>query len=832
MYARRLRAHGAQELLAGIGIAAAVALVLAATLAEQSISGSARQVVHAIVGPAQLQLRARSEEGFPESTLARVQRLPGVARAAPLLDSRTTLTTPAGRSASVQLAAADLRLATLDGLAETLPIGALTSNRIALTAAAARALGPARSVTVDLRGTAYTLAVSAVLGPRDAGALSAAPVAVMPLSLAQRLAGLPGRVTRILVQARPGRVAQVRRELHSLAGPSLEVAPAEQDLALLRQALSPSDLASGLFAAIGGLLGFLLAFNAMLLTVADRRRAIADLRIEGATRLTVIEMVAFEGLCLGLLASLAGIAGGWALATGAFHHSTAYLAQAFVLSPSTLLDARAVALALGGGVLATLLASGVPLLDLRPSRARDAVYRANGAPGNTLTSRERTRLAGLALALTAGATALWTLDPSAAIPATALLALATVLAVPLVFAAVLAAADRASERLQRLAVLPLALASLRATTIRSLALAATGAVALFGSVALGGARENLLQGIERFSHSYVADADIWVGNPGDNQAVDPFRAGSYAARLARLPSVAGVQAFHGAFLQLGGRRVWIVARPPDGATHILSTQLRSGEPADTLTRLGHSGWIAVSEAIAGERHLHLGDALTLPTPTGSLALRVAATTTNLAWPPGVIFMSSADFTRAWQTADPTALALTLRPGTDPRAARTQVAHALAGTGLQATLAADRARTIDALASTGLGQLREIALLLLAAATLAMGAALTSSIWQRRAGLAGLRLLGARSHSVLAVLGLEALLMLGAGCLTGALVGVYGQVVIDAFLRHVTGFPIADPTTSIHPVQVFAAVLAAALALAAIPGLLAARVRPALALAGE
>jgi putative ABC transport system permease protein len=857
MYGRRLRVHGAQELLAAMGIAVAVALVLSATLAERSISASARQVVRTIVGPAQLQLRARSDEGFSEALLVKVQHLPGVARAAPLLDSNATVTGRSGRSVRVQLAGADLRLATLDGLGETLPIGTLTSDRIGLTRAAARAVGltanagesarPA-SVTLELRGRAYRLPVSAVLGARDAGALAEASVAVMPLSLAQRLAGLHGRVSRILVEAQPGRLAQVRAELGvfvrpgagsisgagagSISGPGIEVAPADQDLALLRQALGPSDLASGLFAAIGALLGFLLAFNAMLLTVADRRRTIADLRIEGATRAAVVEMVTFEALCLGLVGSLAGFAAGWALASGAFHHSTGYLAEAFVLSPSTLLDARAVALALGGGVLATCLASAVPLLDLRPSRPRDAVYRSDGSPGNTLTRRERTRLAGLALGLLAAATVLWALDPAAAIPATALLALATVLAVPLVFALVLRAAAIASERLQRLAILPLALASLRATTLRSLALAGTGAVALFGSIALGGARENLLQGIKRFSHSYVADADVWVGNPGDNQAVDSFHPAPYAARLAHLPSVASVRAFHGAFLQLRGRRVWIVARPPRGARHVLATQLRNGSPALTLARLKRGGWIAVSEAIASEHHLHIGDSLALPTPSGPHMLRIAATTTNLAWPPGVVFMSDADFLHFWDNTDPTALALTLRPDVDPRVARGQIAAALQGSGLEATLAADRAREIDMLASTGLGQLREIALLLLAAATLAMGAALTSSIWQRRAGLAGLRLLGARSYSMLGILGLEALLMLGAGCLTGALAGVYGQFVIDAFLRHVTGFPIAAPTTSLQPLEIFAAVLAAALAIGAIPGLLAARVRPGLALAGE
>ena len=86
IYRRWLRAHAVQELLAGAGIAVAVALVLAATVAEQSIAGSTGQVVRAVVGHATLQLRARNGEGFPEAMLSRVEAIPGVKQAAPLLE--------------------------------------------------------------------------------------------------------------------------------------------------------------------------------------------------------------------------------------------------------------------------------------------------------------------------------------------------------------------------------------------------------------------------------------------------------------------------------------------------------------------------------------------------------------------------------------------------------------------------------------------------------------------------------------------------------------------------------------------------------------------------
>jgi putative ABC transport system permease protein len=202
----------------------------------------------------------------------------------------------------------------------------------------------------------------------------------------------------------------------------------------------------------------------------------------------------------------------------------------------------------------------------------------------------------------------------------------------------------------------------------------------------------------------------------------------------------------------------------------------------------------------------------------------------------VIFMDSSDYTRAWTTSAPTALGVDLRPGANIAAARSAIERELgrAGgqSGLEVSTAATREASIDALTSEGLGQLQEISTLLLLAAISAMAAALGSSIWQRRTWLAGLRLSGAKPHRLRRILLLEAALMLGAGCLTGAVAGIYGQVVIDGYLRHVTGFPLASIVTGGRPLEIFALVLAIALTVMAIPGWFASRVSPALALENE
>jgi putative ABC transport system permease protein len=840
LYRRRLRINAAQELFAGIGIAIAVALVFAATVAESSIAGSSAEVVHAVAGPASLQLRARGGAGFDEHLLKQVERLPGVKQAAPLLEQSATIRAANGRHTTIDLAGTDTSLAVLDGLGETLPLAALTPGTIGLSKASADALRIGRVrrgyVTLEMRGQATTLRVSAVLGHEAVGALSRALVAVMPLARMQELSGLPGRVTRIFVETQPGAESSVHAELHALAGGRLTVAPADQDVTLLREALGPSRLASGLFAAIGALLGFLFAFNAMLLTVPERRQAIADLRLAGTRRVGIVQMVLFQALCLGVAASLVGLLAGYVLSVGVFHQSSAYLAEAFTLGSNTVIGLRPLLLAFVGGVLATCLASAVVLLDLRRGRARDAVYQQEGVAGDTLGAATQRRLFAGSVGLIAAASLLYALVPAAAIAAIAILALGTVLAVPLVLGGVLALMAKLTERYGQLITLPVVLASLRTTTLRSLALAATGAVALFGSVALGGSRENLLQGIRTFAHSYVSAADIWVTNPGDNQAVNEFSPGAAAARIASVPGVANVRRFQGGFLALGSRRVWIIARPPGASRQVLASEILEGNAATADARLSQGGWIAVSKQIAEAHHVHMGGVLTLPTPTGDRSFRIAATTTNLAWPPGVIFIDSSDYSHDWNPTHPTAptaFGVELRPGADAELARSAIARALgSSSGLEVSTAATREASIDALTSEGLGQLQEISTLLLLAAIAAMAAALASSLWQRRAWLAGLRLSGAKPGRLRRILLLEATLMLGAGCLTGAVAGIYGEVVIDGYLRHVTGFPLASIITGGRAIEIFALVLAIALAIMTIPGWLVSRVSPGLALEND
>ena len=90
---------------------------------------------------------------------------------------------------------------------------------------------------------------------------------------------------------------------------------------------------------------------------------------------------------------------------------------------------------------------------------------------------------------------------------------------------------------------------------------------------------------------------------------------------------------------------------------------------------------------------------------------------------------------------------------------------------------------------GLSRLTQIATLVLIATVLAMSVAMGTMIWQRRPRLARMKVQGYPARGVVAGAALRERLLLGAGCLIGAVFGIYGQLLISHALASVTGFPV-------------------------------------------
>ncbi len=473
--------------------------------------------------------------------------LPGVRSSAAVLRENVSVAGPRGAKA-VQMLGVTPGIVNLGSL-DTKNFGAggfRFSEGLILPAGVASAIGaePGSQVTVLAAGGAHRVKVGAVLSGSLFGALTSSPVAIALLAVAQRLTGLPGRVTQVLVQPRPGSDRFVTGELARIAGGRLDVSPAGNELRLLDQAIEPNSQSTELFSAISVMVGFLLALNAMLLTMPERRRFVADLRVQGYDRRQVLVLLSFQALALGVLASLVGVTLGDALSSAFFHRVPNYLAAAFPIGAKQIVHPKTVIAAFACGVIATVLASLTPVVDLREGRAVDAVFRESGGRGETIGKRATTMLGIAGMASIAAVTALVLLAPGMTIVGGVALALSTLLLIPAMFAGIAQALPWMGDHIRSSALI-VAVSELRATSMRAVALAGIAGLAVYGSIAMGGARGDLIRGIDHATAQYFGTADIWVGTGQDIFNVNRFEPQGTVAAIARAPGVASVRVLPG-----------------------------------------------------------------------------------------------------------------------------------------------------------------------------------------------------------------------------------------------------------------------------------------------
>lgn len=831
LYRARLRARVVlvQELFAILGIAVGVALLFASQVASTSLNGSVRALTGGIVGQSRLQLVAREPGGFDERLLASVQRLPGVQAAVPVLEERAEVTGPKGVQ-PVDLIASDPRYAHLAGpLLRHFSASQLASQQaLALPTSVAQAAGvaPLQTVTLQIGAIGTHVLVGAELGVAEIGGLVHSPLALAPLGYVQRLAGMQGRITRILVRPAPGRDAAVRASLQQIAAGHLNVQPASADAAFFGEAAGPINQATTLFSAISALVGFMFAYCAMLLTVPLRRSLVRDLRRDGATRSMTIKTLLFDAAVLGGVASLLGLLLGDLLSLTLFHSNPGYLSFAFPVGSQRIVDGQSIALAVGAGMLAACVGVLTPLRDIfsRPLRTRAPRPTRAGPPAHLLWLLA----GGLVLLGMSTATLLaHTVSLAGAIAGIVSLVFALLLLLPLLLAAIIELFDRLQRRLlsgsARLAAIELRSPT---TMARSLAIAATGAIAVFAGVTSQGATGNLQRGLDRLFANVTSVADVWVAAPGDQNllATIPLL-GDTGGAFAHLPGVRAVGSYHAGFLDYGDRRLWVLAPPSTAASPIPPSQLLRGGVARATALLRAGGWAVVSQVVADQHHLRVGQSFTLPAPIPQ-KLRVAGLSTNLGWPPGAIVLSTRDYVRGWGPESASAYNVMLTPRTSPAAVREEIRTSLGATsGLAVETAGQRNARQRVASRKGLERLSQIAMLVLIAGAMAIAAAMSAMISQRRPQLARMKLEGFPTRGLWRSLILESGLLLGAGCSIGALFGVYGQLVLSHDLLAVTGFPVVYSLAALAAVGSFALVAGAAAAIVAVPGYRAASVRP-------
>jgi putative ABC transport system permease protein len=795
-YRRNLRVQPLRELMAIAGIAAGVALLFAVQVAHHSITGSFEEISHGVAGNATLELSARGPEGFDQRVATEVERMPGVQAAAPILTQPIVAVGPHGRRALTLVGATEQVNALHGRLSSEFQHASEGSQRglLLLTAPTANAIGarPGDRVTVLVGGHSERMTLDATLGHSLIGAAAGSPIAAAPLAIVQSVAGLQARVTRVLIEPRPGREAQLRRALQTRFGATLNARGVGTEVKLLGNAAASETQVTLLFSAISLVAGVILAYNALLLAGEERRRFIVYLIETGTPDSMVIASLAFDALILGLAGCALGLFAGDVLSLLAYHSVPGYIAAAFPIGAQRVLAPQTVLIALAGGMLAAFAAAALPAL----ATLRAGVASEPEAVGRTLSLAGKLRISdqivfACGLLLVCVSVAVSALAPATTVPALVGLAIGLVICLPMILHWLLSLARKASSHSDDPAT-RLSVAELRRSPRRSVALLATGTIATFLMIVIGGSVANVQSAVSRGATDLLSNASIWV-KPGGAENVyttQPFAYAETQRRLQALGVVSSVLPWRDSFLDLPRRRVWVLGVPPQQRAQIAPSQLLEGSLATADARLREGGWAALSETIARERHLHLGERFTLPTPAGNASFRLAATTANYGWLSGAIVMNGADHARLWDSQKATQLAVTLRPGVTLTQGKQAIQSALPpGSALTVQTVGERRAEVSAVLGSTLARLNDITIIVLVTTIMSVIALMMAAVWQGRLRFNRLLSIGMDFWQFSRLIFYESGAVLLSGCVIGIAAGLTGQYLIDGWLAHTTGSPV-------------------------------------------
>ena len=264
---------------------------------------------------------------IPESIIAAVKDVPGVAVAEGGVSGYAQFIAPNGKAVTTGGAptiglsyGADRRLSSLRLVAGMPPT---TSTQVVMDQGTARKyhFSVGNQVRILLPGSPQTFTLSGIVAFGTADNLAGATIAAFNLPTAQQLFGEQGHLNTIDVITTPNaNKTAVEHGISAVLPAGVEVVTgqtvaAEQSSAI-NQSLGIFSTALLVFALISLFVGGFTIFNTFSITVGQRTRELALLRIVGASRRQVFRSVLFEALLLGVTASLVGIGLGVLTASG------------------------------------------------------------------------------------------------------------------------------------------------------------------------------------------------------------------------------------------------------------------------------------------------------------------------------------------------------------------------------------------------------------------------------------------------------------------------------------------------------------------------------------
>jgi putative ABC transport system permease protein len=761
---RELAVHR-RRTLASIAVMAVSAMYLVAILGIfGSITGSVNRLTDGIAGVAALEVSGITDAGFPDTIMADVTAVPGVAAAVPMI--RTSVPTASGTSGPVLLFGADANIAALGGaLKDALKDGAQQQLAAPSPVPDGVRVGPGvgRRNGETFQLDSVTVTVIGVLGGKQLADLNGGHYVLAPLALAQNVAGRQGRLDSILITTRPNAdLAQLRAAVTAAVNGRAIVADPSMRAARAGDGVKMMNYMALMGVGVALVVGAFLIYTTVTMAITQRRPVISMLRAIGARRVTIVRDMLAEAAILGVIGGAVGSGLGILMGRMAIGRLPPAMTQGLEARVEYWLPGYAIPAAITVTALTSVVASAMAARQVYKVSPIEALAPVGASASDRVPPWLRIGCGVGAVAVFA-ASILVVFNQHGAVTVVAMnavfcaeVALGFALSVPIVNA--IAAAARAFGSVGALAA-----ATIERAPRRVWATAMTVLIAVSTTIVITGTNTDMVRSAQGILSS-AADADVWVSaNPPDSYPTDALPQG-LSEKVAAVPGVARVTEGAFGFAVVGGTRVMLDGFAPgtaDPLYHALDRHTRD----NVLAGRG----VVLSQNLGKAFHVRAGDQLRMQTPHGVQLATVLALVPYFSTVIGTVGMGL-DQMRAWfDRRITTTLQIAGGPEVDAHRLLTDVRHVVPAPNYVYDGRAELAG-LEAPMHQSMFIANAVWIIVVFVAAIALLNTLTLSVLERRRELGVLRAMGSSRRFALQMVLAEAA---GIGVVGGVLGLVFG-----------------------------------------------------------
>ncbi len=837
---KRIRLQKAHALMTVAGICLGVAAIVSIGIVNKSVMRSFEDSINRVTGRAALQVIG-SAAGFPENLIDRVQKVPGVEYAVPVIDTQGILV--GAKESSLMILGVDvlqdgnIRDYNLSDENADIPDPLLFLARpdsILLTRELAEREGIKLEQTIrvqTVRGI-RTFRVRGLLNPEGPAKTMGGNIAIMDYPAAQMAFGKEGRIDRIDVSLlRNEDLEAVRARIRKALPEGYDVITPEGRTKQVALLISRFQKNINLISFIAVFVGMYLIYNAVSISVVQRRKEIGILRALGTTRGQIISLFLGETFVLAIIGSALGAGVGIFFARAAIGAVARTVSELYLHTQVTEINLSWPGLIIGflTGIAASLLAALFPALASTRISPISAIRSVPYSEEGFLSRRKLKAASFFSIALSAAILLLYKSLPASALlhntpamfSAIILLLLGISFAMPTVLHGFLLFFRKAiSPRVGatgRLAGLNLE---------KNMGRNAVAAAAVFYGISVfvssAGIIYSTKQSVLEWIDSYVrGDIIMTSGHPIATTGAQniPMPEGLWKD-IEKVPGVLSADPFRKIYIDFRGKRVLLLTLDIMRRTQYSPFLIAQGARGDFKRLLPNRNYIAVNEALASQEHIKPGDTVELPTPQGLIAFKVAVINVDYSSDSGSILMDINTYHRYWKEYLADSFSIRVKNKDDVETVREAI---VARFGKDRKLFVLPSREFKAeirkVIDQGFAVNRAINAITLLIASLGIIVTLLASVLERTREIGILRSIGMFRSQVSRVVVLESMLLGLVGGMLGSGAGIIiGWMSLEGFLR-------GDYGASMHYHADYASILwalALSAALSALAGLYPAR----------